>query len=969
MSLKGAKNNQVSALPLEKEDVSKHQEAVPLPYFAGTRKMALRWMTGATDRVTKKLDSGAKKGLGTGSSSYRYYGTFIGGLSYGPVDKLFGIYTDQFTGFVDEPPLFEDELDRGVNDYVDLTADIDPKYFRTTAAGLLFFYGTAAQDVTAALDTTHPEYHNIACVVARAFLFGNDRTTAPNMEVLAGRLPQCSTSLCAAIHNVFEDGQVNPVAVLAELCTSDHGLRLDVSRLDAASWADAAEWCYDRRTLRFCSPLITDVVDARRAFEPLLQLIGGALAWTASGTLALRLMEWGVDPGGLTTLDAQYLTAKPVLKTSGWSDVPTGVIVQYADRDREFKQADVKLDNLIARRVRGEHQLRTIDLSSLITRRAQAEALAAEYIRQMQHPPSSAEIIVRREHASYRCADKVMVDVDPEPGGSGLEHLAIIQDRRDDGKGDISFSVKLDPIADSTPYTPTFTPPAPQDADVDSIVNAHIIPLPGSLDGGNPLAVAVLAARPQDDATGFRVTFQTDNGSDFAELGRQEGFAVRMTLDAAVLTGGELTVGVTYVIEVNSGGADFTGVGAANNNVATSFVASGTTPTWGTGQLRSTTIEDDDAVLRLTLTDGASGRDAYLAERTAGDAITAATDFLLAIILTEDGNGAVDIDADGLPIMEICSVVSRTAVDSDTHNYTLLRGRAGLTTRAWTTAAKVWIIPGADLLPWFHEDMLGLLQSGDTGYIRLGAFTAYVEDETNPLPEFEFVMPEAYNVDPLITWVTPSTSTYDLDDDGKLGGHGGSPANDYPDADLTDADGNLVRVELFSTADSVSPVVKTVHLDVAIPPTAATTLQDCLELAGLGTSGSIEIDFGAQGVDDKYFTLTLRLTDSTGAVTEDTRTLILPGSAGAGLGGVNYNFPGDSYVTPFNLTLSVGGSATKIHYALLVIGSPSPSSYTTVNATSKVIYMNTSKRVWARASDGTNHSAWQYQDYVRESGL
>lgn len=44
-----------------------------------------------------------------------------------------------------------------------------------------------------------------------------------------------------------------------------------------------------------------------------------------------------------------------------------------------------------------------------------------------------------------------------------------------------------------------------------------------------------------------------------------------------------LVIGVTYKIDSNDGTADFTNVGAPNNNAFTSFVATGTTPnSWGT---------------------------------------------------------------------------------------------------------------------------------------------------------------------------------------------------------------------------------------------------------------------------------------------------------------------------------------------------------------------------------------------------
>ncbi len=52
-----------------------------------------------------------------------------------------------------------------------------------------------------------------------------------------------------------------------------------------------------------------------------------------------------------------------------------------------------------------------------------------------------------------------------------------------------------------------------------------------------------------------------------------------------------LVIGTSYIIIgnllLNQGGTDFTNVGAPNNNIGTSFIATGTTPIWGTedGQL------------------------------------------------------------------------------------------------------------------------------------------------------------------------------------------------------------------------------------------------------------------------------------------------------------------------------------------------------------------------------------------------
>lgn len=45
------------SLPVEEEEVSSHREAEPLPYFAGTRKIALRWLGPATGMITRQAPS------------------------------------------------------------------------------------------------------------------------------------------------------------------------------------------------------------------------------------------------------------------------------------------------------------------------------------------------------------------------------------------------------------------------------------------------------------------------------------------------------------------------------------------------------------------------------------------------------------------------------------------------------------------------------------------------------------------------------------------------------------------------------------------------------------------------------------------------------------------------------------------------------------------------------------------------
>lgn len=41
-------------VPVNEEEIATHQEAIPIPYMAGTRRISLRWITDAADMLTKQ---------------------------------------------------------------------------------------------------------------------------------------------------------------------------------------------------------------------------------------------------------------------------------------------------------------------------------------------------------------------------------------------------------------------------------------------------------------------------------------------------------------------------------------------------------------------------------------------------------------------------------------------------------------------------------------------------------------------------------------------------------------------------------------------------------------------------------------------------------------------------------------------------------------------------------------------------
>lgn len=76
-----------------------------------------------------------------------------------------------------------------------------------------------------------------------------------------------------------------------------------------------------------------------------------------------------------------------------------------------------------------------------------------------------------------------------------------------------------------------------------------------------------------EDIKGYKVftALLTQSGGDATEYITSEAIA-------------PFVIGVTYEIALNGGNADFTNIGAPNNNIDTRFIATGTTPnSWGDG--------------------------------------------------------------------------------------------------------------------------------------------------------------------------------------------------------------------------------------------------------------------------------------------------------------------------------------------------------------------------------------------------
>lgn len=831
---------------------------------------------------------GSGKGAGQGAKSYDYYGTLVGAICWGPVDTLMAVIVDGKSIVTGPINLSTDATALSLNAGSE-------KYLLPAADGgrLTIYKGTATQNADAYLGTLNPPhsaYRGVCYIVARHLLFGRERTMAPNVQVIVRRKPVADTSLVASGDNTLTaDGQVNPVAALVELLTSPHGLSIPVASMDATAWLAAAAWAKDAARIAYthCSPSFASQSDARRQITDILTMIDATLYWKPDGKLSIALLEPGVTPGSPITIDARHITARHKLDAPGWGDVPTSVTIRYPDRTASYKERAVKTDNLLALQRRAGVPLAQSFDRKHITAADQASKHAVEISRRAAQPIGDISLSVRRPIAEALFPGaKVNVDVDPEPGGSALAQLCVVQEVRSPSVGDIKLTLRPDTLVESVPYSPVWAEDTPQAAECPPIDDTKAVAVPLPTKAWPTPSVAILAPRPRADVIGFRVFFSTD-GTDFADLGAQPGFALRAALDADI------------------------------TDEATSVV--------------------------LTLPEGDTGPDAYLAERFPETTIGAAGDELLLFIASIDANGRVVI-SDGAPELEICSIVTRALVGPDM-TYTLLRARHGTPNRAWTTAAKAWIVPGESIVAWTHQAIQGLVQSGAIGYCRLVAYTIEAEDESTPIPEVSFVMPGAYNLAPVITWTAPVDSTGTTDGSGSI-------AIAFS---VTDGDGDLVSIKLAVVRQSDGRITNY--------PEIVT-----------GGVDSYDVSRTISGLAEGVHELIVTAADKKHPPVQSKRTLYRAGSGTLAPPDFDPAPQGGPWWfddIPFHLTVTVTvtGGADRIEWNAVSRGAPQPASGVVTMGTTKVFTLYSDKRIWARAGNGSTWSAWVAADYDLEFGI
>jgi len=854
------------------------------------------------------------KGQGGGSKSYDYYATFAAVFRAGVVDTAHALLVDGKA--IWEGPI--NRTDGGVGNPYTITP-ADSKWL-LEGGYIKLYWGTNSQTADAALALHgHPPYRGFCYIVFCRFLCGRERTNLPNIEFIATAGPTPPTGIITSTS--VSDDRANPWAIVADLLTSRHGLGLADARLNAASFQAAHDYLEDGGELEFltyAAPLLTSQQEARTFCDGLLGSFGGALRVNGSGEV--EAVQPTLDPGDLShflQLTENDYSRPPEVDAQTWDDVPTGIALRFANKERQFKEDVMIHDDPLALQLVGENRRTSID-RKWITSSEQARRVCAEWAKRFCRPVLSGTAYIRSatilRHPTgspiagepIQPGDRVRLDVDSTPGGSGSSQLVRVLDMRRGQKGGVSIRWQAESVSPQVPFSPVYTVPEDTVPTPSNITDAILMPLPLALSAGREPRIAVLATRPDEMVTGCDVEFDVEDGAGtFVALGTQIGFAVKC-------------------------------------RVAADYSAT------ASGDIRLEILETLDQRLALAQP-GPSG----------------AQDDTLLLICYRATAGLVDVVGD-VPDIEIMSIQESAAVSADTYDFTVLRSRFATPRAEWLEDSTAWIIPRSSLVGHFHTTFRDRLNSGTEMTFHLRSFNAFGAYDST-LTDFPAQFSAWSSRRPFITG--PTFFIYGGRQYDRTTASDGvwSIVSSLTDV-VTDGDGNAARLRIEyrnvdETLDAWDSQTWTQIIDISFRPTRRATFADIFELAEYP-----DPDVTLPLADSATFWVRATAYDTTGLSWTAMALIFAPyaSQSPTPLG------PPSSVSRDANGNVTITGAAgtTSIEYAIVDAGddfngsSPYSAPVSTISGSSGTFAAPGNVRVWIRVvKSGTPDEFGPWVDY------
>lgn len=718
------------------------------------------------------------KGGGSGSGAYDYYGTIAGVVCAGPVDELVEIVVDgktvwpkatlwavgqsitagdlrtvskvvyqalsnHTTSAGNKPPnaTFWQRYS------VKRATSTNPVQITVENYGAAWFYwGTANQTLDTSgekvlSDKGHPAYRRQAVMVLKNFLFGRERTSAPNVEVVVRRAP--NQSIITGDPAALSDGQANAFAALAELYTDNvFGAGLVANAVggpDSTTWQAAATGIHTDVAQTAISPILTGAESLRAFTAAILAYCDGWARFNADGLIQAGWFPHNTTPPtftAATTIDFHDLVDEADFTAEGFASTFNQTQVTFKDRERAFKDGSAAAVSGYNLAVTAEPRVAKID-RPWITRRQQASDHAAEWQKINSEPKLAGSLVVRAEKAvSINPGDYFLLTHDAL--AISVICRCIAKDSAQPPAGRATIRFENDRAMAPVPYQPTPTPDSGSafPANETLTLQQFFQPPPSMLGAATDATLCPLIARTSPVTTGANVWFQKDDVSGFYLLGSVSQFAITGTLQ---------------------------------QNYAT-----------------TSSDEDNSEDLRVTLDAGTDASD--LAKMLTTQTEDAINDAAVVVVIFNQSNAKQ---------FEVATLRAMRIVGAETfYRLKVRRARFGTAQRSAVTGDRAFIVYRSDLIALTHEAFVGYLSALSTTTFRLQSVNAEsVADlaDTSVCPNVSYTWADPYA--PSFTFDSVKAGTSEITDFAT----NYSTTTDFTvTATITDASADLIEAKLFA---------------------------------------------------------------------------------------------------------------------------------------------------------------------------
>jgi hypothetical protein len=860
--------------------------------------------------------------------------------------------------------------------YVDRAFNANPFPFTVEGYGQAYFYwGTDNQTLDATekilAQNGHPNYRRQAVIVLKDFLFGSERQTSPNVQLLVRRAPV--QTVIAGASADLKDFQANPLCALIELLTDPvYGAGQAAALFDATTCQAVADDLAAQDTLTYISPYLDAATQARSFVGQLLAYYDGWLRFNTAGVIeAGRFLHNEAPPAFTadTTIDFHDLTDEIEWDAQGWPGTFNRTLVKFQDRARAYTNTARTSPSGFNFHLVGESRKATID-RPWITREDQAFAHAVEWGKINAQQALTGNLNVRAEKAAaIKQGDLFLLTHD----ALSLSIVCRCTEKKlaapPAGKVNLKFERErgIAPL----PYRPTNVPTSGTALPIAERVDLfQFVQPPPSLAGDEDFRLIVLAARQSAMTKGLRPWFQLDDANLFYQLGEQRGWCVNGTLAQnygvpAVGTTAQrgrnanvATLKVTahgyssgihlQVIGLGGAGYNVTDTGPITVTDADHFtypnVAANEGTTADAGGTAVPLDDDESEELQLDIAEFTVAADLDKISDTQSDDAINDNALLVWIFKAAD------------PTQFEIATLRAIRLDSGVYKLKVRRQRFATVAQAFTAGDIVFIGYRADLSNYTHARFANYAESGAAATFRLQAFTSYEEADltvTDLCPDIAYTFTDPYA--PILEWTSLKQNGADI----------ASFAGTFLPTDvfefgmqMTDANADLVEAKLVARLGSVELTLWSANFDPVATLLRSTTFS-------ISTDGIWRVFGIVTDASNRVKEYELRPVGGGATVQIDIQ------SPGTTVAAPIASPPGDSYATPgVDVTLSTTTGGATIHYSKVLYGNP-PGAYSVYSSPVHVGLYGTSNKwtIWAYASVGATNSSVTRNDYTWESNL